>query len=149
MTITMIPSTISSGVRLPGTSRNSHTMPRRKAMRMPVATPLLTSTLASSSGSFTLGSLAARSCAPVQTFDGDGGALARHPVSFENVGDVVNVPRAAIEGFGIDRGDGRPRDAAVEEGRHRDLVGPAQHRGCTAADPSGVEGEAQTREGVE
>src|SRR5689334_9806262 len=113
MTITMMPSTIRSGVRLPGTSRNNHAMPTRKATRMPVATRLLTSTPASSNGS-----LMRWSRGPVQTFDGDGGALARHPVSFENVGHVMNVPGTGVEGFGVDRGDGRPGDPAVEEGGH-------------------------------
>src|SRR3954467_14941507 len=144
----MMPITSSNGVRLPGTKTASAAMAARNASRMPVATRLLTSapTPASSNGSFMRRDLSRGS---VQSLDRDGGALARHPVSFENVGDVVNVPRAAIEGFGVDRGDGRPRDAAFEEGRHGDLVGPAQHRGRTTADAAGVEGEAQTREGVE
>src|SRR5258708_4912032 len=132
----MIPSTSSSGMRLPGTKIASAPMAARKAIRMPVATPLLTSTPASSNGSLTIGSLAAsretrpaaarsRSCCPVQTLDGDGGALACHPVSLQNVGDVVDVPGARVEGLGIDGGDRGPRDAAVEERRHRDLVGAA------------------------
>src|SRR4051794_1817327 len=102
----MMPITSSNGVRLPGTKMASATIAAMNASRMPVATWLLTSapTPASSNGSFMR-----RSRSPVQTFDGDGGALARHPVSFENVGDVVNVPGAGVEGLGVHLGDGRPR----------------------------------------
>src|SRR4051794_33733056 len=121
----MMPRMSRSGVRLPGTKIASPIIPAMKASRMPVATRLLTSapTPASSSGSFMLPGLSRGS---IQSLDRDGGALARHPVSFENVGDVVNVPRAGFEGLGIDRGDGGPGDAAAAEGLVGDLVGPAQ-----------------------
>ena len=110
---------------------------------MPVAARLLTS--APTPASSTDVSHAARS----RSLDGDGGALARHPVSFENVGDVVNVPGAGVERLGVDGGDGRPRDPAVEEGGHRHLVGPAQHRRGAPSGPAGLEGEAEAGEGVE
>src|SRR4030088_1909908 len=120
MTIRMMPTIRMSGVRLPGTKIANATIAAMNATSIPVAVRLATSIPASSNGSFTG---ASRGLAP--TVDGVRGALARHPVCFQTVGDVVNVPGAGIEGVGRHCGDGRPRDAAVEEGRHRDLVGPA------------------------
>ena len=68
--------------------------------RMPVATRLLTSapTPASSSGSFMRRFLSRGS---VQSLDHDGRRARAPPGHFENVGDVVNVPRALFEGIGI------------------------------------------------
>src|SRR5689334_23814786 len=108
MTRTMIPRIRSNGVRLPGTNTNSATLAATKVSRIPVANRLLTSTPASSSGSLMLPSRGS-----VHSLDGDGSARSRHPISFENVGDLVNVPRPRVECVGVDRGDGGPRDAAV------------------------------------
>ena len=77
------------------------------------------------------------------------GTLARDPVSFENVGDVVNVPGSGIEGSLVDRGDRGPRDAAVEERGDRHLVGAAEHGGGAATRPTGLVGQAQARERFE
>src|SRR3974390_1831245 len=141
----MIPSTISSGVRVPGSTTNNATIDATNASRTPVATRLLTSTPASSNGSF----MSPPSCRPVQSLDGGDGAPARHPVGIQNVGDVVDVPGAGVERLGGDGGDGRPGDAALEERRDRDLVGAAKHRGRAAPRPARLEREAQAREGVE
>src|SRR3979411_2638700 len=104
MTIRMMPTIRMSGVRLPGTKIANATIAATNAPSIPVAVRLATSLPPSSTGALPG---AAR------------GASGPRPVCLQNVGDVVNVPGAGIEGIGRHRGDRRPRDAAVEEGGHR------------------------------
>src|SRR5262245_42906136 len=116
------PAMIASGVRAPGAKTASPTSPRTTARSAYAAVPRLTSTDASSSGSFT-------SSASFVGLGRDRGTLTRHAVCLQNVGHLGNVPRALLEHLRDDLGDGGPRDAAVEERGDGHLVGAAQHRG--------------------
>ena len=79
-----------------------------------------------------------------------GGALARDPVRFENVGDLVNVPGAGVEGLGrrstaiAVHGIRPSRNAATATS-----LAPLSTAGAPPPARPGVEREAQAREGVE
>src|SRR5215471_17573684 len=140
------PMMISSGMREPGTATNSTTRPTRNAMRIFVATPRLTSTDASSSGSFT-GPLSFGSRSLVG-LERDGRALARDPVGFENVGDLGNVPRAVVEHLGDHLRDRAPRDSPLEERRDCDLVRAAERRRRAATRAACRVRETEARERI-
>ena len=99
----------------------------------------VTSEPASSRGSFTL-----RFSVPPLP-----GHARGESVSFENVGDILDVPGAPLHHVRDHGGNAQPRDPPPEKGLDCDLVGGAESRRSAAAGPARRIGEAEARESLE
>ena len=111
---------------------------------MPVATGCLTST-----GGCPRADLSQRPHAPARSMASPG-ALARDPVRFQNVGDVIDVPGPGLEHLGDDLGDRR----ATGSGPSRNAstatsLAPLSTAGAPPPARPGRVGEPQAREGLE